>query len=74
MKTRVVVALCTAGLMLAACGAREGDRAVSGGLIGGGIGILGGPPGVVLGAAVGTAAGAVTEADDFDLGKPVWRD
>jgi hypothetical protein len=36
---------------------------------------LGGNPvtGAVIGGVVGGAAGAVTDKEDIDLGKPVWR-
>ncbi len=52
-------------LGLAACGSTQGERALSGGAIGAGVGavgtaIVGGS--VVTGAAVGAAAGAVTGA------------
>lgn len=61
-------------LLLAACGPNEGDRALSGGAIGMGTGALvGGPIGAVIGGAVGATTGAVTETDDINLGKPVWR-
>ncbi|MEL7463711.1 MAG: hypothetical protein AAFN79_06570 [Pseudomonadota bacterium] len=52
-------------VFLAACGSRPGERALSGGGIGAGLGavgtaIVGGP--VIAGAAVGAAAGAVVGA------------
>ncbi|MEL6794483.1 MAG: hypothetical protein AAFU55_11220 [Pseudomonadota bacterium] len=52
-------------VFLSACGTRPGERALSGGGIGAGLGavgtaIVGGP--VVAGAAVGAAAGAVVGA------------
>jgi len=63
-----------AAALLAGCGTSTTDRTASGAGIGAGIGILGGPPGIVLGAAAGGATGAVTLPDQVDLGKPVWKD
>ena len=66
-------------LALAACGETTTDRALSGGAIGAGAGLVGGAllgapvAGAVLGGAAGAATGAVTDKDDVDLGKPVWR-
>lgn len=62
-----------AALMLAGCGYSETDRAISGGGIGAGTGLIFGPVGVVTGAAVGVATGALTDHSDFDLGRPLWR-
>lgn len=71
MKALAVVLL--AATALAACGTTTTDRTVSGAGIGAGIGLLGGPPGVVVGALVGGAAGAVTSPSQVDLGRPVWE-
>jgi len=66
-------------LVLAACGNTTSDRALSGGAIGAGAGLVGGAllgspvTGAVIGGAVGAGAGAVTDKDDVDLGKPIWR-
>lgn len=67
-------------LMLTACGDTVGDRALSGGAIGAGAGavggaIVGGDPltGAVVGGAVGAAAGGLTDKNDVNLGRPVWR-
>jgi len=67
-------------LALAACGNTQSDRALSGGGIGAGVGaagaaVTGANPvtGAVIGGAVGAATGALTDRDDVDLGKPVWR-
>jgi uncharacterized membrane protein len=71
--------LLVAGLALAACGETQSDRAMSGGAIGaaGGAaaGALAGSPltGALLGGAAGAATGALTDRNDIDLGKPVWR-
>jgi hypothetical protein len=34
---------------------------------------MGPATGAVVGGAVGAATGALTDKDDVDLGKPVWR-
>ena len=67
-------------ILLAACGDRPGERALSGGGIGAGIGavggaLIGGDPvtGAVVGGAVGAAAGGLTKNKDIDLGKPIWK-
>jgi hypothetical protein len=67
-------------ITLSACGSTTGDRALSGGAIGAGVGavggaVVGGNPvaGAVIGGAVGAAAGALTDRADIDLGKPIWR-
>jgi hypothetical protein len=70
---RLAMAMIAAAL-LAGCGTAPGDRTLSGAGIGAGIGLLAGPPGVLVGAAVGGAGGAVTDAEDVYLGRPVWRD
>lgn len=69
-----------AALAISACGQSQTDRALSGGGIGAGTGavgsaVLGGDPvtGAVIGGAVGAAAGGLTDQDDLDLGRPVWR-
>lgn len=66
--------------LLTACGDRPGQRALSGGAIGAGVGavggtVLGGSPlrGAVIGGAVGAAAGGLTKEKDINLGKPVWE-
>jgi len=64
---------------LAGCGSSKGDRALSGagiGAAGGAVGgaLLGSPAtGAALGAAAGAATGALTNENDIDLGKPIWR-
>jgi hypothetical protein len=72
----------TIGLLalLSACGSSQSDRALSGGAIGAGIGGAAGAAtggsvlgGAILGSAAGAATGAVTDEDDLDLGKPVWK-
>ena len=66
-------------LALGACGTSTSDRALSGGAIGAGAGAVGGAllgspvTGALIGGAVGAGAGAVTDSDQINLGKPVWR-
>jgi hypothetical protein len=77
---RLTSALAIVGLLLAACGSSKTDRGISGAGLGAAAGagtaaITGGNPltGAVLGGAAGGAAGVLTDEDDVDLGKPVWR-
>jgi hypothetical protein len=70
--TRLAMLLLTAGL-LAACGTTNGDRGLSGAGIGAGIGIIGGPPGMLVGGAIGAGVGMMTKPDQVNLGKPVWK-
>ena len=73
-------ALCIIAVIgLSACGSTTTDRALSGGAIGAGAGAVGGAlvghpaAGAVLGGAAGAATGGLTDKNDIDLGKPVWR-
>ncbi|HAX91827.1 MAG TPA: hypothetical protein DCY07_06430 [Rhodospirillaceae bacterium] len=65
--------------LLAGCGTKTSDRALSGAGIGAGVGavsgaLMGSPAtGAVVGAGVGAAAGALTKKQDVDLGEPIWR-
>ncbi len=59
--------------LLAACGTRMGDRGLSGAGIGAGIGVIGGPPGVVLGGAIGAGVGMLTRPSQVNLGPPPWN-
>ena len=68
----VTVAILTS-IALSGCGTATGDRGLSGAGIGAGIGIIGGPPGMVIGGAVGAAVGMVTKPNTVNLGKPAWR-
>jgi len=78
---RVTLAACLALTLLAlgACGTSTSDRALSGGGIGAGVGALGGLvvgspiEGALIGGAVGAGAGALTDEDQINLGKPIWR-
>lgn len=81
MSTKLVLGtLClAAALGLSACGETTTDRALSGGAIGAGAGAVGGAllghpaAGAAIGGAAGAATGGLTDKDDIDLGKPVWR-
>lgn len=81
MKTMQNLTLYVAAiLLLAACGSKTSDRALSGAGIGAGVGavggaLMGGSPatGAILGGAVGAAAGGLTKEEDVNFGKPVWR-
>ncbi len=78
---RIYIPLSVAALLLlAACGSSTSDRALSGAAIGAGAGaavgaVTGGNivAGTLIGGAAGAAAGGLTDPDDFDLGRPVWR-
>ena len=79
MKKMVVIAALSL-LTLTACGDTKQDRALSGGAIGAGVGagagaLTGGNAlgGALLGGAAGAGAGYLTDKDDVNLGKPVWR-
>jgi hypothetical protein len=81
MTARTYGLIAIATLLLAACGTDPGDRTASGAGVGAGTGALVGAafggvgviPGAVIGAAVGGGTGAVTTAQQIDLGTPVWR-
>lgn len=67
-------------LTLVGCGNNPGDRAASGGLMGAGTGaavaaLTGGAPliGAAIGGAMGALGGALTNAHDINLGRPLWR-
>jgi hypothetical protein len=68
----VAIGMLTA-VLLSGCGTATGDRGLSGAGLGAGIGIIGGPPGMVVGGAIGAVAGMVSKPKQVNLGKPVWR-
>lgn len=82
MNKLVMILACVFALGLTtACGSTKSDRALSGAAIGAGTGAAAGAltggsvgGGAVVGGIVGGAAGALTDEDDVNLGKPVWRD
>ncbi len=70
----ILCAAVVASLTLGACGSRPGERALSGGAIGAGVGavgstLVGGSPwtGAAIGGAAGAVTGAVTDKDDINL-------
>lgn len=80
MKRIAVAAVFSLSLLaLGACGSSTSDRALSGGGIGAGVGLVGGAlvgapvEGALIGGAVGAGTGALTDENDIDLGKPAWR-
>jgi hypothetical protein len=79
MTARLAVALIFTGLVMTGCGTTKQDRALSGGAIGAGVGGLAGAAtgaplgGALLGGAAGAAGGALTNPNQVDLGKPVWK-
>lgn len=80
MKRFVLAATLSVSLIaLGACGNTTSDRALSGGAIGAGVGAVGGAlvgaplGGALIGGAVGAGAGALTDRNQIDLGKPIWR-
>ena len=80
MKILPVASVLCAVLLLGACGTSKSDRAISGGAIGAGAGAAAGGltggsvlGGALLGGAGGAAAGALTDPDDINLGKPAWK-
>jgi osmotically inducible lipoprotein OsmB len=66
-------------LALTGCGHSTGDRALSGGGIGAGVGLVGGAlmgaplEGALIGGAVGAGTGALTSPSQVDLGRPTWE-
>lgn len=72
--------LALAGLVLAACGTKPEERAVTGAGIGAAGGAIIGAvtglsviQGAVIGAAAGGLTGALTDKATVDLGDPVWK-
>lgn len=80
MHSRSFAWLAVAALLsVSACGSSTSDRALSGAGIGAGVGAVGGflvgapIEGAVIGGAIGAGAGALTDEDQIDLGKPAWK-
>ena len=71
MKRVFAVALMAA--ILSGCGTETADRGLSGAGIGAGIGVIGGPPGMVVGGIVGAGVGMVSSPNQIDLGRPAWK-
>ena len=76
---RMAILVVASGLLVAGCGSSPGDRALSGGVMGAGVGALAGAAvgmpltGAVFGGALGATAGALSDPSQIYLGKPVWR-
>ena len=68
-----IVLLAVAASALAACGTTQAQRGLSGAAIGGGVGLLGGPGGILVGAGVGAGVGILTDKEDLYLGEPIWE-
>lgn len=69
-----ILAISIIAIPLAACGDTQGERALSGGGIGAGVGAAGAAltggsvlGGAILGGAAGAATGALTDEDDIDF-------
>ena len=80
MKRITLAAVLSLSLVaLGACGDTTGDRAISGGGIGAGAGAVGGLivghplEGALIGGAVDAGTGALTNKDQINLGRPIWR-
>jgi osmotically inducible lipoprotein OsmB len=78
-RTFLTTAIIVSGLSLSACGYSPGDRALSGGMIGAAAGAATGAAfgaplqGAVVGGVLGAATGALTNPNEVQLGRPVWR-
>lgn len=77
LKAFILVALLSTTV---ACGQTKGDRALSGAGLGAAAGLAtgaliggSGTTGALIGGAAGAAAGALTDEDDINMGKPIWR-
>ena len=74
-----LVTILTLSLALVGCGTTQGDRALSGGLLGAGTGAAIGSltgnagAGAVIGGAGGALVGALTSPSAINLGPPPWR-
>lgn len=72
-KVRVIAIVIVGGLLLSACGTAAGDRGLSGAGIGAGIGVIGGPPGILAGGVIGAGVGLVSKPSQINLGHPAWK-
>jgi hypothetical protein len=79
MKSISMALIVAMGAGLSACGSSKGERAITGGALGAGAGAVGGAllgspaAGAVVGGAAGAATGALTDKDDINFGKPIWK-
>jgi hypothetical protein len=70
---KLIATAISMALLLSACGSTTADRGLSGAGIGAGIGMIGGPPGMVVGGAVGATVGMVTKPSTINLGDTPWE-
>jgi hypothetical protein len=70
---KAVATVIVGTLLLSGCGTAAGDRGLSGAGIGAGIGVIGGPPGVLLGGVIGAGVGMVSKPSQINLGRPAWK-
>ena len=79
MKQIITATVALALLSLSACGNSTSDRALSGGGIGAGVGLVGGAlvgaplQGALIGGAVGAGTGALTDSSQINFGRPIWK-
>jgi hypothetical protein len=71
---RVLTTVILAAALLSSCGTAAGDRGLSGAGIGAGIGVIGGPPGILVGGVIGAGVGLVSKPSQINLGHPAWKD
>jgi len=78
-KTMTIATAVVVAVGLSACGSTKGDRAITGGALGAGAGAVGGAlvgaplAGAAIGGAAGAATGALTDKNDINFGKPIWK-
>ena len=78
-KFMTIASVLAIGIGLSACGHSQGDRALTGAGLGAGAGAVGGAlvghpvAGALVGGAAGAATGALTDSDDINFGKPIWK-
>ena len=70
---RVFTTAIVGALLLSGCGTAAGDRGLSGAGIAG-IGVIGGPPGILVGGVIGAGVGLVSKPSQINLGHPAWKD
>jgi hypothetical protein len=82
MRSNRIVLAIAATMALAACGTERDDRTLGGAGVGAatgaGVGALfggvGAIPGAIIGGAIGAGTGYATDANDVNLGEPLWSD
>jgi len=78
-RSGAIAIVVSSGLVLSSCGTMPGDRMASGGLLGAGTGAVIGSvagsagKGALIGGVAGAAIGALTTANQLNLGEPPWR-